>query len=82
MIKNLIFVLSDTTMALIKIDPDYINHQFHIWKDDQYIELGLPVDIQEAIMKKVIQDCSTVFKQALSLQLSEFPPGLESMIPH
>ena len=69
-------------MSDIKIEADYINYQFHVWSDGQMVETGLSVEVQKALMRQVITDCTTVFKQALQSQLSEAPPGLESMMPH
>ena len=69
-------------MSNLKIQADYVNYQFHVLLDDHIVDTGLSVDIQKALMRRVIQDCTTVFKQALQSQLSEAPPGLESMMPH
>ena len=69
-------------METFDVKPDYVNGQFHAWQDGRQIEIKLPAELQAAMMKQVISDCSYVFKQAIKNQLSDVPPGIEAMIPH
>ena len=69
-------------MKEIVIQPDYVNGQFHIWHDNQWVDIKLPAKVQAAMMKQVVADCCQAFKQVLTPQFSESPPGLEALMPH
>ncbi len=66
----------------VVIKPDYTNGQFHIWQDGNLVETKLPAEMQAALLKQVVSDCCESFKQVLSGQLSEHPPGIYSLMPH
>lgn len=69
-------------MKPYNVTVDYINSQFHVWQGSQLVDIKLPEEVQAELMKQVVADCCQAFKQVLTSQLSESPPGLESLMPH
>lgn len=68
-------------MPELEVQADYVNYQFHVWADGELVKTGLSVEIQKALMKRVVADCTEMFRQSLRAQLSDVPPGLESIMP-
>lgn len=67
-------------MTEINVEADYVNHQFHVWTDGELVKTGLSVEIQKALMRRVVADCTAVFKGALDSSQPDGPPGLELSI--
>lgn len=67
-------------MTEINVEADYVNHQFHVWADGELVKTGLSVEIQKALMKRVIADCTATFRRALDSSQPDTPPGLETSI--
>ena len=69
-------------MKAVDIKADYVNYQFHVFQDNHWVDIKLPAEVQAALMRQVVADCCQAFKQVLTPQFSENPPGLEALMPH
>lgn len=68
--------------SAISVQADYVNHQFHVWKDNQWVDIKLPAEVQAALMRQVVADMCQYFTQALQSQMSDVPPGLVELTQH
>ena len=66
----------------ISVQADYVNHQFHVWQENQWLDIKLPAEVQAALMRQVVKDCCQYFTQALQSQMSDVPPGLATLTQH
>lgn len=69
-------------MKEIEVKADYVNSQFHVLRDNHWVDIKLPADVQAALMRKVVEDCCQYFTQVLQSQMSDVPPGLSELTQH
>lgn len=69
-------------MKDLEVKADYVNYQFHVWKDNYLVDIKLPAEVQAALMRQVVADCCQYFTQVLQSQMSDVPPGLATLTEH
>ena len=69
-------------MKSIEVKADYVNGQFHIWQDNQWVDVKLPAKVQAAMMKQVVADCCQLFTMTLESEMADSPPGLAELTQH
>lgn len=67
---------------MITAQIDYRNLQILIYQDDKPVENPLPVEVQRAVLKKVIHEVAENFRRELRGQLTDQPPGLDDILLH
>lgn len=69
-------------MKSLEVKADYVNHQFHVFQDNRWVDIKLPAQVQAALISRVASDCGQVIKSILKSQMSDVPPGLEELMTH
>ena len=64
----------------ISVQADYVNLQFHIRKDNHWVDVKLPAEVMKAIVDQIEDDVFQYFTRKSQLSMPYIPPGLERMI--
>ena len=68
---------------MIEVVVDYRNLQFCVYEDGRLtMDNPLPVEVQRAVIQKIIAEVAENFRQELRGQITSRPPGLDDILLH
>lgn len=68
---------------MIEVVVDYRNLQFFVYEDGRLtMDNPLPVEVQRAVLNKVIHDVVNEIRAQINADVPDRPPGLKEQILH